>query len=251
MEISEKIGQLSSFSSPLHVALIGAGGGIGSAMLEHLLGDPSVGLVHGFARRPLEKSHDKLVSGFIDLEDETSIRLAAEKVGAPLHLIIVATGLLHDGDYQPEKALKEITSSRLQRAFAVNATGPALVGKHFLPLVPREGKAVFAALSARVGSISGNEVGGWYGYRASKAALNMVLKNMAIEARRRYPALIITGLQPGTVDTPLSKPFQSGVRRDTLFTPSFAAGKLLQVIDQLEPKDSGALFDWAGERFDP
>ena len=125
-----------------------------------------------------------------------------------------------------------------------------MTAKYFVPLLRRDEKAVFAALSARVGSISDNRLGGWYAYRASKAALNMVLKTTAIEIGRRFKNQIIVGLHPGTVDTPLSKPFQANVPADKLFTPEFSAERLLTVIDGLTAADSGNLFDWAGERIE-
>ncbi|MEZ5744869.1 MAG: SDR family oxidoreductase [Sphingomonadaceae bacterium] len=131
--------------------------------------------------------------------------------------------------------------------FAVNTIGPALIAKHFLPLLPRDRRAIFAALSARVGSISDNRLGGWHSYRASKAALNMLVRNFAIEVGRNNREAVVVALHPGTVDTSLSDPFQSGVPDDKLFTPAFSAAKLLDVLSSLEPQDSGGHFDWAGK----
>lgn len=133
--------------------------------------------------------------------------------------------------------------------FAINAIGPALVAKHVLPLLPREGKAVFAALSARVGSISDNRLGGWYGYRASKAALNQLIRTLSIELARQRKDAICVGLHPGTVDSPLSRPFQSSVER--LFTPMFAAERLLTVIEGLDVTQSGQLLAWDGSTIAP
>ncbi|MCP1336373.1 SDR family NAD(P)-dependent oxidoreductase [Futiania mangrovi] len=232
-------------------AVIGAGGGIGAAILALLAEDPRYGRIHAFARTGAIAPHPKVVAGTLDLADEASIAAAARAAGAdgPLDLVFVATGLLHDGpDMQPEKDWRALDAERLARAFAVNATGPALVAKHFLPLLPREGRSVFAALSARVGSISDNRRGGWYAYRASKAALNMLLKTLSIELARKRPGGIVLGLQPGTVDTALSKPFQTFVADDKLFTPDFSAEKLLKVIEAARPEDTGGLFDWSGER---
>ena len=132
--------------------------------------------------------------------------------------------------------------------FAVNAIGPALVAKHFLPLLPRHGRSVFASISARVGSIEDNRLGGWYSYRASKAALNMLLKTYSIELKRRAPSAICVGLHPGTVDTALSKPFQGGVAPGKLFSPTQSAAYLLRVIDGLTPADNGAVFAWDGSQ---
>ena len=130
--------------------------------------------------------------------------------------------------------------------FAVNTIGPALIAKHALPLLRRTSRAVFAALSARVGSIADNRLGGWHSYRASKAALNMLVKNLALELARTHPQALAVTLHPGTVDTALSAPFQRGVVPEKLFTPALSAGALLQVLDGLTPAQSGGLFAWDG-----
>ena len=187
---------------------------------------------------------------FLDLEDEASIAAAAARAGRP-ELVIVATGLLHEDGRGPEKAWGELDGAWLARAFAVNAIGPALVAKHFLPIMPREGRSVFAALSARVGSISDNKLGGWYGYRASKAALNQLVRTLSIEDRRRNKRGVVVALHPGTVDTALSRPFQGNVQPGRLFAPDRAAVQLLDVIDGFGPADSGKLFDWEGKEVQP
>ena len=144
--------------------------------------------------------------------------------------------------------MRELDPGWLARQYAINAIGPALVAKHFLPVMPAKGtRTVFAVLSARVGSISDNKLGGWYGYRAAKAALNQLIRTLAIEERRRNDRAIIVGLHPGTVDTALSKPFQGNVRPDQLFAPDRAAVQLLDVIDGLKAPDSGKVFDWEGK----
>jgi NAD(P)-dependent dehydrogenase (short-subunit alcohol dehydrogenase family) len=237
---------MTSFPAGFRAAVIGASGGIGGAFAAALRDDPGCGAVLCFSRSG--RAPEGLAVQGIDITDEASIAAAAAACG-PVDLVIVATGLLHDGALQPEKDLRALQADRLARSFAVNATGPALVAKHFLPLLPRQGRGVFACLSARVGSISDNTVGGWYGYRAAKAALNMLLKTAAIETARRKPEAVILALQPGTVDTGLSKPFQSAAR--TLFTPAESAGHLLAVIDRSTPAWSGHLYDWRGERVAP
>ena len=148
------------------------------------------------------------------------------KGGPGFHLIINATGLLHEGDenISPEKALRQIDGAKMARVMAVNAIAPALICKYFLPLMVRDEKAVLAHLSARVGSISDNRLGGWTSYRAAKAAQNMIVKNAAIETARRDKNKIIVGLHPGTVDTNLSAPFQANVAEDKLFSPARAIG---------------------------
>ncbi|SOB87579.1 NAD(P)-dependent dehydrogenase, short-chain alcohol dehydrogenase family [Sphingomonas guangdongensis] len=222
-------------------AVIGATGGIGHALETALVEEGAHDAVLGFARSRVGDAH-------IDLTNEATIAAAAERVAAAGQpaLVLIATGLLHEGERGPEKALKELDADWLARQYAINTVGPALVLKHFVPLLPRTGTPVIAALSARVGSIGDNRLGGWHGYRASKAALNMMLRGAAIEATRTSPRSIVVGLHPGTVDTGLSKPFQANVAAGTLFAPDRAAVQLLDVIDGLGPKDTGKLFAWDG-----
>jgi NAD(P)-dependent dehydrogenase (short-subunit alcohol dehydrogenase family) len=218
--------------------IIGASGGIGGALADAIEEEGAYDRVWRFSRR----------DDGLDLTDEATIMAAAANVAKGPHpdLIVVATGLLHDDGTGPEKALKDLDPVWLARSYAINAIGPALVAKHFAPLMPRTGTPVLAALSARVGSIGDNAMGGWYGYRAAKAALNMMLRNVAIEMRRTHPRSIIVGLHPGTVDTLLSKPFQGNVPAGKLFAPDRAAVQLLDVIDGLKPQDSGKVFAWDG-----
>ena len=189
----------------------------------------------------------------INFEDEPSIAAAAhwtaaqcEKADAPLRLLLVASGFLHGPAGQPERSLKELQPGYLAHSFLVNAIGPALLMKHFLPLLPRQGpcKAVF--LSARVGSIDDNRLGGWYGYRAAKAALNQMVKTASIEQARRNKQSTLLALHPGTVDSPLSAPFsKSGL---DVRSPAVAAGQIVQVIEALDAADSGRFVDYRGER---
>ncbi len=242
---------LPSFLRNLNAVVIGASGGIGQAFVKLLSEDAYVGQVHAFSRSPVTLQHEKITTGHVDFEQEDTIEQAAAAASEkqPLDLILVATGILSDGDrLQPEKTFRNLSSTNLHRVFAVNAIGSALVAKHFLPHMPKNRKSVFAALSARVGSIEDNHLGGWYGYRASKAALNMILKTAAIEVRRRFEQAIIVGLHPGTVNTRLSAPFQANVSEEKLFTPDFSATKLLAVIDRLDASDSGRVFAWDGQR---
>ena len=170
---------------------------------------------------------------------------------APSNLVIVATGLLHNDNLMPEKGLRDITAKEMKKIFEVNIIGPALVAKHFIPLLPRTGKSIFAALSSRVGSISDNRLGGWHSYRASKAALNMMTKNIAIETARTHKEAAIIGLHPGTVDTNLSSPFQSNVKDGKLFSPEQFADYLLNVIDQASAADTGKILAWDGQEIEP
>lgn len=161
-------------------------------------------------------------------------------------LVIIATGLLHEGDLKPEKTWRSLDPSMMKRVFEINTIGPALVAKHVLPLLPRDRRTVFAALSARVGSISDNRLGGWHSYRASKSALNQLIRCLSIELAAKRPQAICVGLHPGTVDTDLSKPYRAGVPDDKLFAAHQAAHNLLGVLDSLTPLQSGRVYDWAG-----
>lgn len=225
--------------SETSAVVIGSSGGIGGALVRRLEAAGDHAVVHALSR-----------SGTgLDLEDEASIAAAAARIakGPPPALVIVATGVLH-GEHSPERSYRALTAEHLMRDYRLNAIGPALVAKHLLPLMPRESRGVFAALSARVGSIGDNRLGGWHAYRASKAALNMLIRNLAIEHGRTHKAGVVVGLHPGTVATDLSAPFQAGVAPDKLFTPEHSAAALLSVIDGLEPADSGGVFAWDGQR---
>jgi NAD(P)-dependent dehydrogenase (short-subunit alcohol dehydrogenase family) len=226
--------------------IIGASGGIGGALEAALIDEGSFDRVHGFARSRDGEQH-------IDILDETSIAAAAAIVarGPAPTLIVVATGILHQDDRGPEKALHDLDADWLARVHAINAIGPMLVAKHFLPLMPRSGRTVFAVLSARVGSITDNRLGGWHGYRASKAALNQLIRTVSIEERRRNSSAIVVALHPGTVDTALSRPFQGNLAPGQLFAPDRAAVQLLDTLDGLKAADSGKLFAWDGAEIAP
>ncbi len=230
--------------------VIGAGGGIGGALLAALADSGRYDDVHGLARiAPADRAG--VQGGVIDVGDEASIRAAAERIGGQIDLLIVATGILHEDGRMPERALRELDGAALARIFAINTIGPALVLKYFAPLLARDRRGVIATLSARVGSISDNRTGGWYGYRASKAALNMIVKSAAIEIGRNRPEAVCVALHPGTVDTGLSKPFQARVAAEKLFSADLAARQLLGVIDGLTPVDSGRIFAWDGAEIAP
>lgn len=233
--------------------VVGASGGLGRALVEALLAVPAFATVVALSRDAAvgETATGRLRRGSIDIADEASIVRAAAGLPASVRLVIVATGLLHDATLQPEKTYRVLDADALMRSYRINAVGPALVAKHMLPLLEPSGRSVFAALSARVGSIGDNRSGGWHGYRASKAALNMILRNLAIETQRRTPDTLCVGLHPGTVDTALSRPFQRGLAEGRLFTPALAAGRLLAVIDGLGATDSGCVLDWDGRIVPP
>jgi len=227
----------------MKVAILGSSGAIGAACVSEVNRRYPHAEVHTFSR---QNDADYRV----DYDDETTLKTAAEAAinGVPFDLVIVTTGVLHLGaDIQPEKSLRDLSADKFHAIFAANTIFPALAAKHFLPQLHRDKRSVFAALSARVGSISDNRLGGWYAYRASKAALNMIIKNAAIEIERRHKQAIVVGLHPGTVDSDLSKPFQSNVQQNKLFTPAFSAASLLDVVDRLTPDDSGKCFAWDGQ----
>lgn len=229
---------MSRFGDGYRALVFGASGGIGSAFADHLESDPACGTVRRLSR-------SKPGQTTFDFADESSIAAAAQALDddGPWHLMIDATGMLHTDEVQPEKSLASITPEGIAQAFAINATGPLLLIKHFSPLLPCDGPSAFVTLSARVGSISDNRLGGWYGYRAAKAALNMMVKTAAIELARKRPEVVVAGLHPGTVRTALSAPFAG--KRD-LFEPVEATGRMLDVINELGPEQSGKLFAYDG-----
>ncbi len=219
----------------MSTVIIGAGGGIGAALADAL--DRRGGTVMRLGR---------FTAPPLDLLDETSIAAAAAACGTSLRLVIDATGFLHGAGFAPEKRLADLDPAQMAHHFAINATGPALLLKHFLPRLAPEGRAVFATLSARVGSIADNRLGGWFSYRASKAALNQIVRTAAIELARTRPAAICVALHPGTVATTLSAPFaKTGL---SVQTPAEAASRLLAVIDALAPAQSGMLLDQHGRQ---
>jgi NAD(P)-dependent dehydrogenase (short-subunit alcohol dehydrogenase family) len=183
----------------------------------------------------------------LDVEDERSVEAAAGRIGErtdTLDLVMNVAGLLQDGGLRPEKKLGDIDPGHLARLFAVNATGPLLVAKHVHPLLRHDRRAVLANISARVGSIEDNRLGGWYGYRASKAAQNMLTRTLAVELGRKAPNAIVMALHPGTVDTGLSKPFQRNVPDEKLFTVERAARQLLAIVDAATPPYHGTFRAW-------
>lgn len=224
--------------------IIGARGGIGAAMADRLSSD------RGFDR-VVKLSRES--SPAVDVCDEASIAHAASSLAqselAP-SLIIVATGILHKDGKGPEKSFRELDPDWMIENYRLNAVGPALVAKHFLPLMPKFERTCLAILSARVGSISDNRLGGWHSYRASKAALNMFIRNLAIEWQRRNPESIIVGLHPGTVETELSAPFKGNPQHER-FSPAKAAEQLLDIVKKLEPHHSGQLVGYDGNIIAP
>lgn len=234
---------------PQSAAVFGASGGIGRALCEELARRGCERIYAG-SRAGQSIGLDQTHPFAFDLTDESSIAVAAEMMrDQPPECVIVASGVLTLPDGSgPERTFKRIDAGHMARVLELNTIGPALIAKHTLPLFPREKRSVFAALSARVGSISDNGLGGWHSYRASKAALNMLIRNFAIELGRTHSDAVVVGLHPGTVATDLSQPFQSNVADGKLFSPDHSARKLIDVVMGLGPDDSGNVFDWRGER---
>jgi NAD(P)-dependent dehydrogenase (short-subunit alcohol dehydrogenase family) len=232
---------------PNAAMIVGYSGGIGSAIYHEIEKSEQFEKIYRLGR-PVSSDYT------LDYKCPDTIEAAAEQIkqnGIPLRFVIITTGLLHHGESLPEKSLRQINADWMAENFLVNATGPALVARHFLPIMPRKERIIFAVLSARVGSISDNRVGGWYSYRAAKAALNMIIKNLAIEVARSNPDALIVALHPGTVDTGLSAPFSGGGQQGGRFTPDEAAKRLFLVLEQLSPADSGGIFDYDGNIIHP
>lgn len=251
-----------SFPMQGNVFIQGGSRGLGLGFVRRCLAEPKVGRVIASCRRPAEagtlsqllaQHSGRLTVLPLDASDEPSIAAAATATAstvARLHLVVNCAGVLHDSarGMRPEKRLADLNADALARAFAVNAIGPLLVARHFEPLLAHGERAVFASLSARVGSIEDNRLGGWYAYRASKAAQNQYTRTLAIEWARSRRNVICVALHPGTTDTDLSRPFQGNVPAGKLFDVDYAVTHLLQVVDRLQPADSGQFLAWNGER---
>jgi NAD(P)-dependent dehydrogenase (short-subunit alcohol dehydrogenase family) len=225
---------MESFPVNYRVLVIGATGAIGSAFVEVLNEDARCGQIVALGRR---------TTPLLDLTDSQSIAAAAQAFAdePAFHLVILATGVLHSDGFMPEKSLKSLSEQQLLTTFQINTFGPALILQHFLPLLDRDG--IFAVLSAKVGSIEDNRLGGWYSYRASKAALNMIIKTAAIESARRWPGKRLVALHPGTVTSRLSRPFRPEAR-----PPREAISDMLAVLDKISTSDNGGFFSYQGER---
>jgi NAD(P)-dependent dehydrogenase (short-subunit alcohol dehydrogenase family) len=247
---------LTTFPEGATALVQGASRGIGLGLVRGLLATSRFGRVIATCRDPdgadaLAAIDDERLETFaLDVTDADAVASVARSLGdrdVSLSLLINAAGVLHGDDFGPEKRLEDLDPAVLQRVFAVNAFGPALMLRHFHPLLADDGKAVFAAISARVGSIGDNRIGGWYSYRASKAALNQLLRTASVEFGRRHKNAIVAALHPGTTDTGLSKPFQANVPDEQLFSVDKTVGCMLSVIDELSTDDSGGFFAWDGK----
>jgi len=250
---------LTSFPDGSRALVTGASRGIGLEFVRQLLGAPQFVQVFAACRRPALATHlialasqqPRLRIVALDLADEAQVEAAAREVASEtdrLHLVVNAAGVLHDSaeGLAPEKRLADVRADALAASFAVNAFGPLLVAKHFERLLAHRERAVFASISARVGSIGDNRLGGWYAYRGAKAAQNMFTKTLSVEWARTRRNVTCVALHPGTTDTDLSRPFQSNVPPEKLFPPERTVRQLLGVIDRLGPGDTGRFLAWDG-----
>ena len=242
----------------INALVIGATQGIGLGFVRSLLADQRVKKLFCTYRDvttatellELVKEHgERLVCLELDVTNETQIESALKQVKSEvneLHLALYCVGVLHEGDISPEKSLRHLNAENLLYTFHVNSIGAAIVAKHLAPIFGRNTHSIFAAISAKVGSIGDNRLGGWYGYRASKAALNLFMRTTAIEFGRRCPNTIVVALHPGTTDTRLSKPFQDNVPEEQLFSVEKTVNLLTGVMSKLTLEDSGTFYSWNG-----
>lgn len=259
MICSQDTPPVAGLKSTAHVLVTGASSGIGLGLVRQLLANRRVATVTAVSRHAASSVALVQLAGQghcaqlrmidADLTDEADIAALATRVrerDERLHLVINAAGVLHDATLRPEKSVNELTRDALARSFALNAFAPILLGRALMPLFDRDEGSVFASISARVGSIGDNRLGGWYAYRAAKAAQNQLIRTFAIEVARRNPKACCLLLHPGTVDTPLSAPFQANVPTEKLFSVERASQQLLDIIAASTPADSGRFIAWDG-----
>ncbi len=225
------------------IIIVGASGALGSALCKHY-GNLSYD-VYALSRTKRDGlSHEFL----IDIENEGSIQKASKALlsHAPVQKLIIATGMLHSKNILPEKSFWDLSSKNMQKLYAVNTMGPALIIKYFLPLMDAKKPSVIAVISDSIGSIQLNQLGGWHSYRASKSALNMLIKNASIELSSTHKKLIVVGLHPGVVKSNLSAPYNGLLPKNEVFSPEFSSCQLIEVIKKLTPSDSGKIITWNG-----
>jgi NAD(P)-dependent dehydrogenase (short-subunit alcohol dehydrogenase family) len=238
--------------------VIGASRGIGLALVETQLDDPDVNCViatcrpssnRGELERLSWRHGPRLVTRDLDVADEASLKAFAHymsNVDGGVDLTIHAAGLLHDTSLAPERSLLECSTENLRRLFEVNSIGPLMVARALLPSLHRSRRFTFAAISAMVGSIGDNRLGGWYGYRASKTALNQFIRTLANESRMKHPRASVVAIHPGTTDTQLSRPFQRNIEDGKLFSPEQTAKRILDVLGSIDHEQTGQFFNWDG-----
>ena len=245
-------------TNPANALIIGASQGIGLGFVKKLLQDGRIDKIYATYRQPetatkliaLANTYpDRLTCLVMDVTNESEIEVCIQNISAEikkLHLVVNCVGILHDSSLQPEKSLRQINSENLLKYFQINSIAAVLLAKHLLPLFEHVEPSIFACISAKVGSIGDNRLGGWYGYRASKAGLNMFMKTTAIEYKRKSPKTIVVTLHPGTTDTRLSFPFQKNVPPEKLFSVERTVNQLMDVMENLRDIDSGKFFSWDG-----
>lgn len=240
-----------------HTALVvGASRGVGLAITRHLLQEQAIRRIYATYREPgtaaglLELNDERLHTFRADVtkpEDLQGIAASMQANGDHPDWVINAAGILHEHGRQPEKSLSQCRQDWLMRLFLVNSVGPLMLAKAVIPLMRKDRPGHFAVLSAMVGSIEDNRLGGWYGYRASKAALNQLMRTLAVECRRSHPQLCITAIHPGTTDTSLSRPFQANVKPGKLYTPAQSAARILRQVSAVKAEQSGHFINWDGK----
>lgn len=235
-----------------NIAIIGSTGSIGRAFLDYYSKNNEINKIYSFSRSNSPSTNRKIINTKLDFDNYNDIDHISSVIETnSLDKVIIATGILHQGDLQPEKSISALDVDNFQKVFNINTFVPALLIKAFFPLIKRNTNSLIGILSARVGSISDNRIGGWYAYRASKAALNMLIKTAAIELYRKDSSACLVGLHPGTVNTNLSKPFQGSTPKEKIFTPVQSVDYLTKVIEKIKPEDTGKILDWQGEEVMP
>lgn len=245
---------------PINILIVGASRGIGLGFVQQLINKIEVAQIFATYRQSASatsllslesQAKGKLMCLPIDITLEEQIAEGVNKIQSrvnQIHLVINCVGILHEGELKPSKSLRQVTPEHLMRYFQVNSIGSVLLAKHLIPLFRHNQPSVFASISAKIGSIGDNQLGGWYGYRASKAAQNMLMRTVAIEYSRISPKTIVVTLHPGTTDTDLSKPFHKNIPPEKIFSVERTVKQLLTIIDNLTENDSGQFFSWDGTR---
>ncbi|ATZ73361.1 short-chain dehydrogenase [Idiomarina sp. X4] len=231
------------------MVILGAGGGLGKALTNALTAEYPEETIVTVSRQALEAPDERVQRIQVKDYSEEALNTVVDDFqshGLKLTGLISTIGMLHDDDTFPEKKLGDLNEANLRKLFDVNAIQPILALKSFSSVLDRKHTKFWVQLSAKVGSIEDNYLGGWYAYRASKAALNMLLKTASIELKRTHKRLVVAAIHPGTTDTALSKPFQSRIPDEKLYTPELSAKRILKVINEIQPEDTGKLWHWDG-----
>ncbi len=231
-----------------NILISGSSGSIASALIDQITHDHPNARIFALSQKQVSQTRENVINIHVDYLDEDTLQNSSQTISehGSLDMILCTNGILHTDAFMPEKALRDLNASQMIETYQANTIVPSLIAKHFVPLLSRDQATHFAALSARVGSISDNRLGGWHSYRASKAALNMMVKNIAIEMKRKNPLSIAAGIHPGTVDSPLSLPFQKNIPEKQLFSPQQTAHYILKTLAGLTPEQSGQCFAWDG-----